>query len=60
MSAVEEVADWLASERDRLRAAYREHNAGRPKDRPVRRPDLDAWAAAYEVAERRLREALAK
>lgn len=58
MEAVERVADELAAERDRIRAAYREHNAGRPEGRPIRRPDLDTWANAYEVAERKVRTML--
>jgi hypothetical protein len=52
------LADELAAERDRIRQAYRDHNAGRTEGRPIVRPDLDTWASAYEVAERKTRAAL--
>lgn len=58
LAAAEEVADWLASERDSLREAYRQHNVGRNPPHNRVRPDLDTWANAYEVAERSLRAAL--
>jgi hypothetical protein len=48
------LADDLAAERDALREAYRQHNAGRAPDRPRRRPDLDTWANALEVTERKV------
>jgi len=56
--AVELVADELDAERTRLREAYRQHNAGRKEGRPVKRPDLDTWANAYEVAGRKVRALL--
>jgi hypothetical protein len=55
---IEALADWLDSERDSIREAYRQHNAGRKEGRPVRRPDLSTWGNAYEVAGRKVREAL--
>lgn len=56
--SLEEVVGWLESERDRIRQAYREHNMGRAEGRPIKRPDLDTWANAYEVAARRVRAIL--
>lgn len=58
VARVEAHREWLADERDDIRDAFRRHNAGRREGRPTRRPDLDTWANAYEVAERHLRAVL--
>ena len=55
---MEAVASELEADRDRIRAAFREHNAGRKEGRPLRRPDLRTWSDAYEVAARKVRKAL--
>jgi hypothetical protein len=49
----ERIAQGIDSKRAEARTAFRQHNAGRDlSTKPPRRPDLDSWANAFEVAAR--------
>jgi hypothetical protein len=49
----ERIAQEIDRRRAEARTAFRQHNAGRDLSaKPPRRPDLDSWANAFEVAAR--------